>query len=827
MSEFDLSVTFPSPGLILLRSCSLFADPEGPTCRRFLERVFQADEITEAAIRPGTRPRAELRYGPRTSSAQVVVSRIAALLRQTPGAPPPKLPSTAAARDRRGAVRYYRYGRIVTGWKVLHDEPGRLRVENQALFRRAKTCRVVERELLRLASVAACKASTVTSTVQIRYDPRRLTGVEIIEALDLALVAETPLATVPRKRGLQLSICTASLPLAAAAEFVFPPLLPVAAVLFAYTAIPTFEGARKSLVQDRRIGADVLDATVLLGCLGTMSIVPGAVLCWCLTFGRALVQKTHQRSQKVLLDDFGKLPENARLYRDGFEVRVACERIGGGDIVVVEAGDVVPVDGHVVEGLALVDQHSLTGDPAAVERGVGDRVFASTIVLAGKVYNSAGACNGVTAAAQVRRILNEAANFHWDTRLATEQVADKSVVPTLAVGALGFAAVGSAAGLAVLKSNPGAGMRTAAPYAVLGSLARCAYEGIVVRDARALEIMNEVDTVLLDASAIRSAEQLDVVRIVAVAGLSQDGVVSLAAAAVRKFHLPLALALGRKAVEVGLRFPPADEVEYRIGHGISALVGGRAVRVGTERFLETAGIGVPSDVRLAIDASRQRGRVVALVAIDGEFGGAIELVAAVRPAAPDVVASLRARGMERIALVSGDDEAATAQLAEWLGVDQHFARVLPAEKADYVQRLRNGGHRVCFVGDGVSDSIAARQADVSISLRGAHSVATDAAAILFLRGDLGGLLALEGIARDLDRSVKRTWSVTLAPNVACVIGVFTMGFGLMAAVVASQVAALAGLASGVLPLRHVARIEAQRRHRLELSQSAAKEEDVS
>ena len=147
------------------------------------------------------------------------------------------------------------------------------------------------------------------------------------------------------------------------------PLLPVAAVVFAYTSIPTFREACNVLFKERRLGVDVLDSIVVIGCLGTMAIFPGAVLCWCLSFGRVLVKRTQDNSKKLLLNAFGKQPRYVWLYRDGIEVQVSLDRLQKGDIIVVNTGEVVPVDGHVVEGMAMIDQHALTGESTPAEKG--------------------------------------------------------------------------------------------------------------------------------------------------------------------------------------------------------------------------------------------------------------------------------------------------------------------------------------------------------------------------------------------------------------------------------------------------------------------------
>src|SRR5207244_5884700 len=156
--------------------------------------------------------------------------------------------------------------------------------------------------------------------------------------------------------------------------------------------------------------------------------------------------------------------------------------------------------------------------------------------------------------------------------------------------------------------------------------------------------------------------------------------------------------------------------------------------------------------------------------------GALELRASVRPEVRGIVRGLRERGIRQIAIISGDHEAPTRKLAEELGMDRYFAQVLPADKAEYVEKLQREGRKVCFVGDGINDAIALKKANVSISLRGATSIATDTAHVVFMEQSLGNLCELPDIACDLDRNVSNSWLMMLGPNIACIAGVFTLGF---------------------------------------------------
>jgi heavy metal translocating P-type ATPase len=712
-------------------------------------------------------------------------------------------------------VRYHRYGQKVTGWKVVTERVGTIKLENPVLYRKAVLCEAVERELMSVLGVNRYETNSRTCGAKIEYDPRQLGPVQIIEILDGALAnAEHPDRLDPLD--LDLAICTASLPLAAVAQFAMPALLPVSAALFAYTAVPSFRGAYEVLFKERRLGVDLLDSVVIMGCLATLQVFPGAILTWCLSIGRYLVRRTEDNSKKLLLGAFGKQPRYVWLLKDGIEIEMPLDRLDKGDVVVVHTGEMVPVDGIIVEGLAMIDQHALTGESTPAEKGVGDRVFASTVMVAGKVHVAVEKSGSETASAKIAQILNDSAGYKLASQHKGEQIADKVVIPTLGLGGLAFATLGPTGAVAVVNSDLGTGIRMAAPLAMLSTLALCAQKGVLVKDGRALDLLCEVDTVLFDKTGTLTRERPEVGRVISANGLNPLQLLRFAAAAERRFHHPIALAILQKAEEEGLRLPLTDATQYKVGFGITVGIDGHRVRVGSRRFMELEGVPLTREVEDALDEVHREGHTMAMVAVDDELGGALELRASTRPEVRGIVRGLRERGIRHIAIISGDHEAPTRRLAEELGMDRYFAQVLPADKADYVEKLQREGRKVCFVGDGINDAIALKKANVSISLRGATSIATDTAHVVFMEQSLGKLWELRDIARDLERNIRNSWLMILGPNLACIAGVFTLGFGIGASVLTNNVAALAALANGLLPMRRVAELEAERRHLLEM-----------
>ncbi len=817
----DVEILLRDEGVIRVASAALFAEPDGSLCRRFVRRAFAAPEIEAVVIAgpPKTgngKPAAELRFDARQYSRRQVLEHVAALLDAAPNSDDTvALPPACTARDGYGVVRYHRYGQRVTGWQVLSERIGAIKLKNPVLYRRAALCEAIERELMSVLGVDRYETSSLDCNARIEYDPRQLRPVQIIEILDGALANVEQPDRLDRV-DLDLAICTAALPVAATAQFAMPALLPVSAAVFAYTAIPSFRRAYEVLVKERRLGVDLLDSVVILGCLATLHVFPGAILAWCLSLGRYLVRRTEDNSKKLLRGAFGKQPRYVWLVSNGVEIEVPLDRLDRGDIVAVHTGEMVPVDGIIVEGLAMIDQQALTGESVAAEKGVGDRVFASTVMVAGKIHVAVEKSGSETATAKIAQILNDSAGYKLASQHKGEQLADKAVIPTLCLGGLAFTTLGPTAAVAVVNSDLGTGIRMAAPLAMLSTLALCAQKGVLVKDGRALDLLCEVDTVLFDKTGTLTRERPEVGRVIAANGLGPSQLLRFAAAAEQRFHHPIALAILHKAAEQGLHLPPTDATQYKVGYGITVGIDGHWVRVGSRRFMELEGVPLTREVDAALDEAHREGHTLVMVAVDDALGGAIELRASIRPEVRAIVGGLRERGIEHIAIISGDHEAPTRKLAEELGVDRYFAQVLPADKADYVEKLQKEGRKVCFVGDGINDSIALKKANVSISLRGATSIATDTAHIVFMEQSLGKLCELRDIAHELQRNVRNSWLMILAPNITCIAGVFTLGFGIGASVLANNVAALAALANGLLPMRRVAQLEAERRHMLEM-----------
>jgi heavy metal translocating P-type ATPase len=720
--------------------------------------------------------------------------------------------------DRNGVTRVGRNGKHVTSWHIMHELPGRLRLKHPALYRRKEVCQGIERDLMSVLGIDNYKARPSTGTLLIKFDRKKLRKDQVLQLLDRA-VTRVEVAGKLDPPDLDFPLAVASVPLATVAQFAVPALLPPAGLLFAYTSVTTFKEAYNVLFHERRLGVDVLDAIVVTGCLATGQIFAGSVLCLCLSFGRMLVKKTQDDSKRLLVQAFGKQSQFVRLVVDGQEVETPMEDLNKGDIIVVHTGDAVPVDGIVKEGMAMIDQHALTGESTPSEKSPGDRVFAATLMVAGKIFVEVETAGADTASAKIAQILNDSAGYKLSSQHQGERMADKAVVPTLGIASVALATMGPQGAVAVLNSDFGTGIRMAAPLGMLTSLALCAHKGILVKDGRALELMNEIDTVLFDKTGTLTQERPEVGHINTYNGHQRNRLLQLVAAAEQRFSHPIARAIVMEFEKTGLPMLPIDDSKYQVGYGIDALIDGRKVMVGSMRYLKMEGIDIPPEIEEVVHLAHKEGHTLVMTALDRRFAGVIELRASQRPEVLSIIKGLRERGIKHIAIISGDHEAPTRKLAESLGMDEYFAGVLPGDKADYVERLQKQGKKVCFVGDGINDSIALKKANVSISLRGASSIATDTAQIVFMEESLHRLCELRDISHSLFRNVRTSWYLILAPNALCILGAFTMGFGIMASVLTNNVAALAALANGMMPLKRIADEQAMKEVQREMTET--------
>ncbi len=414
----EFHVSSPAGNRLLFHSSHHFSSWRSAFSREFVTRSFGAIEVREVEIDTAAHT-AELVLHP-SADRDAVLRKLAGILR---GEREPDVTPVFSEALHRGLpktqprLRAFRYGQIVSTWELRSAEPRRLRLRNALIINKHYLVKLIEQEMMSLLGIEKYKVHERAGSITIEYCPRTIHPQQIVQSLDNA-ISKAP-AKPPRTRhDFSLPVATVSLAVSATATFFVPALVPAGAVLMLCTAVPSYRGAYRVLSKERRMGVDVLDSTIFTACLFTGQIFAGAMTSWFLSFGRRLLSRTRAESAKVLLQVFGKQPSLARVLRDGVEVETALDSIERGDRVVVYTGEVVPVDGVLVEGDAILDQHALTGESAPAEKTVGDRVFASTVMLAGKIIVQVEQAGKETASSKISAILNQTVSYKFNSQSA-------------------------------------------------------------------------------------------------------------------------------------------------------------------------------------------------------------------------------------------------------------------------------------------------------------------------------------------------------------------------------------------------------------------------
>lgn len=602
----------------------------------------------------------------------------------------------------------------------------------------------------------------------------------------------------------QIAISSVALALTAGGALYAPlNLLGVPALLV--TISPLLVSAYHSLVKEKKIGVGVLDSLGTIGplLLGHFFI---AALASCLSnFSRKLLLKTEDQSRASLINVFGEQPAFVWIQKDGLEIEIPFEQLQIGDQIIVSAGHSIPVDGTISQGIASIDERALTGESQPVEKVVGDPVFASTLLLAGQIHVHVEKAGTDTVAAQIGKILNHTADFKSSIQSQGERVVEQGAIPTILISALTLPILGPESALAALYAAFGYHMRFAAPISVLNFLRITSETGILIKDGRSLELLSGVDTIVFDKTGTLTAEVPTVGQIYLCGDVGEAQLLRYAAAAETKQTHPIAQAICHAAHQSGVPVPPITEAKVEVGYGLTVRIADevdapqKLVHVGSGRFMTMVGIAIPAAIQQIEETCHAEGFSLIYVAVDQQLAGVIELRPTIRPEAQAIINELHRRNFS-LYIISGDHEKPTQKLAAELGIDHYFAEVLPQNKASLIEQLQQEGRTVCFIGDGINDSIALKTANVSISLRGASTVATDTASIILMDNSLKKLIPLLDIAQDLATNLKRSIAFTMLPGIVCIGGVYLFGFGLVNAVMLYNMGLAISVANALWPL---------------------------
>lgn len=543
------------------------------------------------------------------------------------------------------------------------------------------------------------------------------------------------------------------------------PALVVGALTLA--GLPTL---RRALVgiRMRRPNVDQLDFVALVMLAGLGDFFTGGLMTWLIGLGDVIQNKTMRRSHQAISELMAPSASNAWVERDGSLVSMSLDRLQAEDVVVVHPGDQIPVDGIITQGHILVDLKLLTGKSAPVLRREGDQAYALTTVVDGQAHIRVQHIGSETRAGRVAAMIEEAPLS--DTRIANyaAKIGDRLVLPIFALAGASYLVTGSLIRMAsILILDFATGIRVSAPTTVLSAMTGAARQGLFIKGGKAMEQLAVVDAFVFDKTGTLTQGCPVVTAVCALDNaLTSDEVLCLAAGAEAKLKHPAANAIVRAAQERGLGIPPIEEMENVLGLGVKAVIGGRVIQVGSERYMRQLAIEMNAmeEVAAPDKPNAVEGNSVVFVAREGCLIGLITYTDPPRAESEAVIQALRERGVRRIVMLTGDNARTAHSVAGRLGITDVIADAFPEQKADVIQQLCAEGYTVAVIGDGVNDAPAFAYADVSVSLPRGADVAKETADIILLDDDLWGLPRAIDLSRRALGILQQNLNIIVAPT---------------------------------------------------------------
>ena len=541
-----------------------------------------------------------------------------------------------------------------------------------------------------------------------------------------------------------------------------------------------------------------------------------AVIITLVLLGQVLELRARAQTSGAIRALLALAPKTARRVRaDGSDEEVELGQIQVGDLLRVRPGEKVPVDGVLTEGRVAIDQSMVTGESMPVTRQAGDQLVGGSLNKTGSFVMRAERIGADTLLSRIVQMVAQAQRSRAPIQRLADRVAGWFVPAVLAAAVLAFfgwavfgpeprMAYAVVAAVSVLIIACPCALGLATPMSIMVGVGRGAHAGVLIRDAEALERLGSIDTLVIDKTGTLTEGRPAVVAIRPAPGEDEAELLRLAASLERGSEHPLADAILRAAAERGLKLSEPSAFDSPIGKGVTGVVDGRRMALGSERYLGELGVDV-SDFAEAAAGLRGEGATAIFMSLDGRSGGVFGLADPIKATTPAAVKALQAAGV-RLVMLTGDNRATAQAVAARLGISEVEAEVLPQDKAAVVARLRAEGRRVAMAGDGVNDAPALAAAEVGVAMGGGADVAIESAGVTLLGGDLAALVKARRLSRAVMANIRQNLAFAFAYNAAGVplaAGVLYPSLGLT---LSPQVAALAMALSSVSVIGNALRL---------------------
>ncbi len=500
-----------------------------------------------------------------------------------------------------------------------------------------------------------------------------------------------------------------------------------------------------------------------------------AVITTLVLLGQVLELRARAATGKAIRSLLGLVPKTARRVSDGKEEDIPLTHVHVGDILRIRPGEKIPVDGVVVEGRSAVDESMITGEPVPVEKSDGDALTGATVNGTGALLMRAARVGRDTMLSQIVRMVAAAQRSRAPIQKLADEVSAWFVPSVVAVSLIAFVvwslfgpppplshAIVNAIAVLIIACPCALGLAT--PMSIMVGTGRGASAGVLIKNAEALELMEKIDTLVVDKTGTLTVGKPRLIAVKPIGGFDETEVLALAAALEKGSEHPLAAAVIEGAEDRKIAIPHTSDFQSHTGKGVTGTVDGRRVALGNAALLGEFGVDASSLDQQA-DEHRSRAEGVMFVAIDGKAAGLLVVADPVKDSAAEAIAELHRDGI-RIVMLTGDNRRTAEAVARQVGIDEVIAGVLPDHKQAKVEELKRAGKHVAMAGDGINDAPALAAADVGIAMGTGTDVAMESAAITLVKGDLRGIVRARHLSRAVMRNIRQNLFFAFVFNAA-------------------------------------------------------------
>ena len=652
--------------------------------------------------------------------------------------------------------------------RILHETGSRMRVHLMQRRMTLPQADLLETWLEAQRVVTKARADERTGNVIICYQPgmrsrvmELLSGFHFEEAQAQVTVPEHTTRSLNRtfEDKLFFHILRRGI-----SRFLLPP--GIRTVVTIAKSLPYIGRALKSIASGK-IEVSILDAaSITVSMLRGEFNTAGSVM-FLLGVGDIIEEWTHKKSVEDLAGAMALNVEKVWLRtQDGQELLTGIDQIRENDTILIRTGNMIPLDGVVLDGDGMVNQASITGEPLPVHKHPGSMIYAGTVVEEGELAVSVRQVSGSGRYDRIVRMIEESEKLKSSTEDKASHLADRLVPWTLGASALTWLVTGNAArAAAILMVDFSCALKLSMPISVLSAMREAGNHRISVKGGKFLENCSEASTIVFDKTGTLTCAQPSVRGIVSFDGSDENEMLRLAACLEEHYPHSIANAVVKEAVSRNLEHEERHStVEYIVAHGIASSIDGKKVCIGSYHFIfEDEGVQIPDEEKARFDALPDEYSHL-YMAIDGRLAAVILIEDPLKPEASDIVRRLHDLGIDKVVMMTGDSERTAKAVAALVGVDDYYSEVLPEEKASFIRKEHEAGRKVIMVGDGVNDSPALSESDCGIAINSGAAIAREVADITISEDDLHALLTLKQISDGLMRRIRRNYRTIISFN---------------------------------------------------------------